>query len=77
MGHLYEVAIDDVEALPDGEVAVAWGNAFIERIEAAGSWTQVWQKCGSTTSQDRSQPTPSNAFAQVSGTMPTTFVSSR
>lgn len=36
-GTLYEAAIEDVEALPDVEAAVAWVNAFVERIEAAGS----------------------------------------
>jgi len=34
---LYEAAVEDVEALPDVEAAVAWVNAFVERIEAAGS----------------------------------------
>ncbi|MGI8521884.1 MAG: nucleotidyl transferase AbiEii/AbiGii toxin family protein, partial [Nocardioidaceae bacterium] len=36
-GTLYEAAIEDVQALPDVEAAVAWVNAFVERIEAAGS----------------------------------------
>lgn len=36
-GTLYEAAIEDVEALPDVDAAVAWVNAFVERIEAAGS----------------------------------------
>lgn len=34
---LYEAAIEGLEALPDVEAAVAWVNAFVERIEAAGS----------------------------------------
>ena len=36
-GTLYRAATEDVEALPDVEAAVAWVNAFVERIEAAGS----------------------------------------
>lgn len=34
---LYEAAVEDVDALPDVEAAVAWANAFVERIEAAGA----------------------------------------
>lgn len=33
---LYEAAAEDVEALPDVEAALAWVNAFIKRIAAAG-----------------------------------------
>lgn len=36
-GTLYEAAVEDVDALPDIEAAVAWANAFVERIEAAGA----------------------------------------
>ena len=32
---LYAAAVEDVDALPDVEAAVAWVNAFVERIEAA------------------------------------------
>lgn len=34
---LYETAVEDVDALPDVEAAIAWANAFVERIEAAGA----------------------------------------
>lgn len=36
-GTLYEAAIEDVDALPEVGVAVAWVNAFVARIEAAAS----------------------------------------
>lgn len=32
---LYAAAVEDVDALPDVKAAVAWANAFVERIEAA------------------------------------------
>ncbi len=36
-GTLYAAAVEDAEALPDVEAAVAWVNALIERIEGAGA----------------------------------------
>ncbi len=31
-GTLYEAAVEDIDALPDAEAAVAWANEFVQRI---------------------------------------------
>jgi hypothetical protein len=34
---LYEAAVEDIDVLPDMDTAVAWVNAFVQRVAAGGS----------------------------------------